>query len=271
MLRKSQGLHGLLLAAPTSGVGGTMSVGVTRRSIPVGVAVLMLLYSEASKGDETTIRESLGERLGHLTIESIRPSAMDGLFEVQLVEEGAIIYVDAVASIVITGDMHSFGEDGRLVNLTELRRAVNRRESLSLLDPDQTIVFEPEGQKRATVYVFTDVDCAYCRQFHEGVPSLNEAGVEVRYLAYPQSGLHSKSYRRMKTAWCSDDRNSALALLKRGLPIPEAACTDDPVVDHYELGRRFGLEGTPTIIYEDGHVSGYLPAAAMVEKLGIAY
>ena len=49
------------------------------------------------------------------------------------------------------------------------------------------LVFGPQDPKY-TVTVFTDVDCAYCRQLHSQIADYNRLGIRVRYLFYPRTG-----------------------------------------------------------------------------------
>ena len=89
----------------------------------------------------------------------------------------------------------------------EVRMTTLRRQIFSTMDTDDFIVFKPEGETKAILNVFTDIDCGYCRKLHREVPALNQMGVEVRYLAYPRAGVDSQSYKKIATAWCADDPN----------------------------------------------------------------
>jgi thiol:disulfide interchange protein DsbC len=67
-----------------------------------------------------------------------------------------------------------------------------------------------------TVLVFTDVDCPYCRKFHEGIGELEEKGIAVRYLACPRSEAGTKAWRTMAAVWCAENRREALTPATRG-------------------------------------------------------
>ena len=70
-----------------------------------------------------------------------------------------------------------------------------RRQLLEGLDDSEMLVFSPAAENiKATITVFTDIDCGYCRKLHQEVPALNDMGVAVRYLAYPRAGIGSLSY-----------------------------------------------------------------------------
>ncbi len=72
-----------------------------------------------------------------------------------------------------TGDLYESKEEG-LVNLGEARRNIDRHERIAALDEKDMIVFAPEGERKATVTVFTDVDCPYCRKLHSEIEALEQ-------------------------------------------------------------------------------------------------
>jgi len=196
-----------------------------------------------------------------------RPSTMAGLYEVKVVG-GPTLYVSADGQQFVAGDLYSVGESG-FFNVAERERKVERRELLAAVDPKDMIIFSPPKPK-ATVTVFTDVDCGYCRKLHKEMPELNRLGIAVHYLAFPRAGLDSPSYRRIATAWCSDDPKEALTRMKNGESIPENVCADNPVAAQMHLGESIGVSGTPAMVLEDGTlVPGYRPAQQLAHELGI--
>jgi thiol:disulfide interchange protein DsbC len=105
---------------------------------------------------------------------------------------------------------------------------------------------------------------------HREVPELNRKGVEVRYLAYPRSGVDSDSYRELATAWCSDNPKDALTKLKNREPVDNNVCADNPVADQYALGGKLGVRGTPAIVTESGQmIPGYQAADQLIESMGL--
>lgn len=195
-----------------------------------------------------------------------RESAIKGIYEVS-VRGGPTLYVSADGAFFVAGDLFSTGAGG-FTNLAEKRRSAERRDEMAALRPEDSIVFAPENPK-ATIMVFTDIDCGYCRKLHQEVPELNRLGIAVHYLAFPRAGIGSPSYRKLVTAYCSEDRGDALTRLKRGENLPDRQC-ENPVESQYMLGQRVGVEGTPALVLEDGTlIPGYQPAADLARLLGI--
>ncbi len=221
-----------------------------------------MLSTEAAKAKLLQARPNL-------PITDIRVSKLPGFFEV-VVQGGMILYMDGQADFFVAGDLFFVRSSG-LVNATELARTDKRRQLLESLDEKDMIVFAPppEEELRATITVFTDIDCGYCRKLHQEVPELNDFGIAVRYLAYPRAGVGSASYKKAVSAWCADNPQVALTLAKAGQEISQKTC-DNPVTAQYDIGAEFGVSGTPAVIYEDGTLQpGYLPAAELAQRLGI--
>lgn len=244
---------------------------MTRTLLPLCLATgLGVSAAGAESADATAIREKLVTGLPGLSIGTVTPTAVAGVYAVET-DNGEMrktLHVVDGGSHVIVGDLYALAPGGP-VNRTEARRENRRRELLGALDPADAIVFPATGARRTVLHVFTDVDCQHCRAFHADVPALNGLGIEVRYLAFARAGPDSKTAERMASAWCAADRGAALAALKRDDAIPAASC-DDPVAAQFELGRQVGVKGTPTLVAESGRViHGHVQPAEVAVRLGL--
>ncbi len=214
------------------------------------------------------IQAGLGAGQSGLTVMAVETSPIPGVYEVQL-QDGPLLYSDDAGKFFILGDLYTGGSEG-FVNLTEKRRDGERVEQLAAVSPDDMIIFPAEGKTRAKVTVFTDVTCFYCQKLHREVPELNRRGVEVRYLAYPRAGLGSDGFRKLASAWCSDNPQQALTRLKNKEAVPENVCEDNPVAAQYQLGQRMGVRGTPAIVTGSGEmIPGYQDAKTLAATLGL--
>jgi thiol:disulfide interchange protein DsbC len=193
-----------------------------------------------------------------IEIQSIGPSPVDGLYEVRI-QNGQAIFASADAEYFLPSDLYQATSDG-FVNLGEGRRNEIRRDLISAVDEADMIIYPADGESKATLTVFTDVDCPYCQRLHSEVSKLNEYGITIRYLAFPRSGLDEVTYPKMVSTWCAENRNLIFTTVSRGAAIPQTEC-DNPVAEQYQLGRVVGVTGTPTLVFEDGsRVPGYVPA-----------
>jgi thiol:disulfide interchange protein DsbC len=222
-------------------------------------ATLVLVASLAVAGEpvDKALAEKLSKKLAlpamGLVVESVAPSQIPGLYEVQYANGGPLVY--ATGDYFVLGDLYSVGPDG-FVNLAEQRRDGQRKEMLDGIAEKDMIVFSPEGEARAHITVFTDVTCFYCQKLHREVPELNKRGVE--------------GYRKLASAWCADNPQDTLTRLKRKESVPENVCTPNPIADQYRLGQEMGVRGTPAIVTGTGQmIPGYQSADELMVTLGL--
>jgi thiol:disulfide interchange protein DsbC len=237
-----------------------------------GAALLTSTFLNADDGVDEAVEKAIRERLTvpamRLQVDSVQPSVMDGVYEVQL-SDGPLVYTSETGEFFIVGDLYSVGSSG-LVNLGEQRRSGERRDAIEAVPASNQIVFPAEGETLAHITVFTDVSCGFCQKLHREVPELNRRGVEVRYLAFPRQGLGSPGFRQLATAWCAADPQGTLTRLKNLEALDDDVCDDNPIAAQYQLGKDLGVTGTPAIIMPDGvMIPGYRPADELVADLGL--
>lgn len=231
--------------------------------------------ARAESSDEeaiAAIRSVFATTQPGMVIAEIKPSPVGDLFEV-LLQNGQTIYASRDARFLIAGELYESRADG-VVNLSEQRGNELRKQKMLALNEADMIVYEAEGARKATITVFTDVDCPYCRKLHGEVEELNKLGIAVRYLAYPRTGLidgntgqPTETTVKMVSTWCAEDRNAMMTSAKRGGDVPVVEC-DSPVEEQYQLGREVGVRGTPALVLEDGTMlPGYVPAAELARYL----
>ncbi len=219
-----------------------------------------LAWSVAN-ADENDIKRAFAAAMPEITIDSIKPSEIKGIFEVTI--GSTILYVSGDGKYLLQGRLI---EVASRTDLTEKKLSEKRLAALEKLGEDKMIIFKPKIQKY-TVSVFTDIDCGYCRKLHSEIDQYLAEGITVRYLFFPRAGKGSESYSKAISVWCSDDRNAALTTAKKDQTIPTKTC-DNPVDEHMKLAEEFDAKGTPMIVTERGNAyPGYLPAKQLVEAL----
>jgi thiol:disulfide interchange protein DsbC len=233
-----------------------------------GLLMLGLVFAggamAAKQQDQKRVRDAIAALAPEAKIESLRPSAMPGVYEV--VMGGAEVYVSADGKFLLTGALWDVSA-GK--NLTEVTRAGRRKDALATIEADQRIVFAPE-QPRHRITVFTDLDCGYCRKLHDEVTAYNDAGISVEYVLFPRGGMDSPSHAAAVSVWCADDRRQALTLAKRGEPVAPKICPN-PIREEFQIGQRIGISSTPTIVTEGGNlILGYVPPQQLLAQLDAA-
>lgn len=215
------------------------------------VATLPVASQPATAPDP---RAAIAAKFPEVRPEQIAPSPVQGLYEVRIGSK--IAYVSADGRYLLQGEIIDLDTD---LNLTESRREGMRRDVLAGVSEAGMIVFAPAKKPASTITVFTDVDCGYCRKLHQQIAGYNARGIKVRYMYFPRSGPGTESWTTAEQVACAKDPRVALTRAKLGEKLKDKACKANPVAQHYEIGRDFGLQGTPAIILESGElIGGYL-------------
>jgi len=226
----------------------------------IALSVAFTITADAVGPVADKIIESLSTGRPDLSYTVQGKSPIAGFYEVQ-VEGGPLLYVSADGEYFFDGSLYQV-KAGRFVDVLDIRLSKIRRDLFADRSTSDMIIFKPAGETKAVMNVFTDVDCGYCRKLHAEMGELNSYGIEVRYLAYPRSGIPSESYDKIATAWCAKNQRGTLTRIKNGEDVPTSVCADNPVADHFALGRKLGVSGTPSIILMDGSmIPGYQSAA----------
>ncbi len=214
---------------------------------------------EENSSAESAISDSL-QTLG-LSVAEVTTTPLSEIYEVET-NDGRLLYSSADGKYVFVGELHRIDGAGT-TNLTETSRNTLRKELLANVPLDESLNFAPKDEVEHVVYVFTDVDCGYCRLLHEQIEGYKTRGIEIRYLAYPRAGKNSKTYNKMVSAWCADDPNAAIAALKRGETIRNKSC-ENPIDEQFELGSKMNISGTPAMVLENGAI---IPGFVTPEQL----
>ena len=208
------------------------------------------------------VRAKISGMFDFLEPEDVIPSALDGWY---MIQKGSIVaFVSDDGRYLMQGDLIELDTSR---NLTEMARSGVRRELVSSLADQDTILFSP-AEVKYSVTVFTDVDCTYCRKLHAEIDQYLAEGIQVRYVLYPRGGPASRAWTTSEDVWCASDRNGALTAAKMDQAFDTQKCDSSMITRHYELGNDVGMIGTPAIVTTDGDlIAGYLPPAALSMRL----
>ena len=229
--------------------------------------IFILFFLSDIKSDDLLISSKINQVLPEgMSVQSVKESQIENLF---IVDIGDLqpIYASKDGEFFFYGELYAV--NGNMLQNTTKDEINSKRKSIldKLLSEDDFISFKADNEKHQ-VTVFTDVDCGYCRKFHNEIDDFNVLGISVNYVAFPRSGLDSDSYNKIVTAWCSKYPKEVLTQMKQGLEVQLSMCQDHPVEKHFILGQKIGITGTPAIIKPNGELlPGYLSPAELLNRL----
>ncbi len=225
---------------------------------------------EVSPEVTAKIKASLAKLNPNISPLKIIHSQLPGFYEV--LTSSDVIYIDKDIKFVMPGPVFNVSGDAP-TNITdaskslidEMQRPARAKLVNTVTDKD-AVVFKAKNEKYV-VNVFTDIDCGYCRKLHQDMQGYLDAGITVRYLAFPRAGVNSGSYNKLVSIWCASDRNKAMSDAKLHGKVVDAKC-DNPISAQYKISQDIGLGGTPSIILKDGKLfPGYMPPQNLVQAL----
>ena len=229
--------------------------------------ILILIFAPDAKPDDLLISSKINAVLPEgMSVQSVKKSQIENLY---IVDIGDLqpIYASKNGEFFFYGELYAVNGN-MLQNTTKDEINLKRK---SILDEELSegdfITFKSDNEKHRVI-IFTDVDCGYCRKFHNEINDFNDLGITVNYVAVPRSGLASDSYNKIVTAWCSTDAKDTLTKMKQGIDVQLSMCQDHPVEKHFLLGQKIGITGTPAIIKSNGELlPGYLPPEELITRL----
>ncbi len=229
------------------------------------LAIAIVTMALPVLAQEATIRKNLAERIPQLAkIDEVSKSPMAGLYEIR-VNGTDIFYTDAEGNFLIQG---SLIDTRARRNLTEER--VDKLSAISFdslpLKDAFTIV---RGNGKRKLAVFEDPNCGYCKRFERDLQKVDN--LTVHMFLYPILG--PDSVEKSRKIWCSKDPAKVwLDLMVRDQSpgaTAAAACDVGAVTRNVELGRKYKINGTPTLVFADGsRVPGAISAAEVEKHLG---
>tara|TARA_R110002126_G_scaffold16527_17_gene66037 strand:+ start:4392 stop:5126 length:735 start_codon:yes stop_codon:yes gene_type:complete len=234
---------------------GALTLGVL--GLSVGLSSSVVAQQAGDTPELAEISQSLAP-LG-LQVNAVANSPMPGLL--QVFTQRGLFFTSSDGRFFIEGNVYDL-QQAELVNDIQMRSYVSKQ--IPTL-ADSYIEYKAKDEKHV-VYAFTDPTCGYCQKLHSEMKDYNDAGITIRYLAFPRGGLNSKTALEMQHLWCSRNPQKAMDLAKDGKRNPPAMC-ENPVKKHYELGQSFGINGTPALILDTGRIiPGYQPVAGLLKQ-----
>lgn len=233
-------------------------------SLLLSLTLTATAFAQAAdqKTDEQ-IRAQLKTVIPDMPIDNISETPVPGIYMITTGPQ--VIYISADGKYLIQGDMYDI-RTAQPVNLTEVSKESAVKKTIDAVNTDTMIIY-PAKEQQTYITVLTDPDCTYCRALHKEVPQLNDAGITVRYIAFPRTPKGTPSYNKSIYIWCADDRNQAFTDAINDNPPASNNCKH-PVDEHRQIVDALGVSVTPVIIFENGRqIPGYLPADKLIEAV----
>ena len=226
----------------------------------------VLASSNGAVAQEDLIRKNLPARLPQFKqIDEVRKSEIPGLYEVR-VDGSEIYYTDAKADFLIEGSLIDTRNKRNLTEERVEKLTAVKFDSLPLKDAFTLV----RGNGERKMAVFEDPNCGYCKRFERDMQKVDN--VTIYMFLYPILG--ADSVEKSKAIWCAKDRGAAwLDWMLRDQPVASSSggCDATALSRNVELGRKYKINGTPTLLFTNGsRVPGAVDAKKVEQMLAQA-
>ena len=227
--------------------------------------LLASLVSSAALADEAAIRKNLAERLPNFPkIDEVIKTPMAGLYEVRIGTD--IVYTDESGNYLIQG---SLIDTKSRADLTQTR--IDKITAIDFANlPLKDAVLVKQGNGARKLVVFGDPNCGYCKRLEKDLLALKD--VSIYTFLYPILGPDSTA--KAKDIWCAKDPGKAWRswMVDGQAPAKVMGACDAGALDrNTEMGRKYKVQGTPALVFEDGsRAPGAIPAAQIDTRMAAA-
>jgi thiol:disulfide interchange protein DsbC len=233
------------------------------RAAVAGACMAIGLLGAAHAG-EPEIRKNLADRLPDLgKIDEVRKAAMAGLYEVRVGTE--LYYSDENGNYFIEGHLVDTKTGA---NLTEERIAKLTAIDFSTLPLKDAMVWK-QGDGSRKLVVFADPNCGYCKKLEREIRQVKDITIYTFLLPI----LGADSTEKSRNIWCSKDpaRTWIDWMVDGKLPPRTMGDCDASVLQrNTAMGRKYKVNGTPALVFEDGKRIAGAPGMEQLEKTLVA-
>ena len=225
---------------------------------------LTTALATACLAQEAVIRETLTKRLPGLPqIDEVSKTPIPGLYEVRMGTD--ILYTDERGEHIIEG---TITETKTRSNLTEARIEKLTAINFAALPLKDAIVWK-QGTGERKLVVFADPNCGYCKKFENEMQQVKN--VTVYTFLYPILG--GDSPEKSRNIWCAKDNGAVWRnwMINGTAPMRSMGqCDTSALQRNVALGKKFRVNGTPALVFEDGKRVPGAMAPEQVEKQLVA-
>lgn len=188
-----------------------------------------------------------------------------------------ILYTDKNVTYLIFGKVVKVDKNNFLSSIEEEKIKNEKLDILNKYDKTEFVKYAAKGEKKISIYVFSDITCPICKRFHQYVDILNENGIEINYIPFPRNGLtDTKTVQSLKKIYCSANPQEEFTLAfnkpteyLNNTKVEETICEKAFNINKfYNYADELKIIGTPAIFTENGaYISGFTDIQTLTKKL----
>ena len=213
----------------------------------------------SAQADVSTASKNLKEKYPATTFNKISESPVKGIYEVMMGNN--VAYTNKEGRYFIFGNLYDMHEQKDITSQPEKTTKSYFPDAKQLKDA----IKEVKGSGQRKLVVFSDPDCPFCGRLEQELLKLDN--VTIYTFLYPLEQLHPTAKTTAINIWCSKDKVKAYKDYMLANTKPKIETCSNPVDRNIQLGASMGVQGTPSIIFEDGTmIPGAMTSEAIEEQ-----
>lgn len=233
-----------------------------RSAVALGLAAV---FAQAAVAQEAVIRKNIAERLPDFPkIDEVTKTPIPGVYELRMGTE--LLYTDEKGEYLIEG--HIIDTKSR-VNLTDARLDKLTAIDFASLPMKDAIVWK-QGTGARKLAIFADPNCGYCKRFEKDLQAVKDVTVYTFLIPI----LGGDSPEKTRNIWCSKDNTTAWRdwMLNGTAPARSMGqCDTGALARNVAMSKKFRVNGTPALVFEDGkRVPGAMSSDQVEKQLALS-
>ena len=218
-----------------------------------------------AQADEAAIRKNLVDHMPTLPkIDEVSKTPIPGLYELRMGTD--ILYTDENGNYLIDGSIF----DAR--TRTDLTKA--RVDKLTAIDfdalPLKDAIVVKQGSGLRKMVIFADPNCGYCKRIEKDLLQIKDVTIYTFLIPI----LGADSVTKSRDIWCAKDSGKTWRNWMVDGSTPAKApekCDTAALGRNLEMSRKYKVNATPAVVFEDGtRVPGAIPAERIEKQLAAA-
>lgn len=225
-------------------------------------ALILTLFamSFGAQASVKTATENLKKMYPATTFNKISETPITGIYEVVMGQN--VAYTDEKARYFIFGNLFDMYEQKDITSQPDKSKKAYFPDSKQLKDA----IKEVKGNGSRKLVVFSDPDCPFCARLEQSLKAIDN--VTIYTFLYPLEQLHPTAKATAVNIWCSKNQVKAFQDYMLNSTKPAVKTCSNPVERNIALGASLGIQGTPSLIFEDGTmIPGAMSSDAIEEQL----
>ncbi len=221
-------------------------------------AVAISSYSIAYADVAEDIKSNIQKNYPATTVTQVNKTPLTGIYEVVMGRN--VAYTDKDGRYFIFGNLFDMKTQ---TDLTTTPTSSNKVEvGFPNADRLKDAIKTVKGNGKRKLVVFSDPDCPYCQQLERNLQSIDN--VTIYTFLYPLESIHPTAKTTAVSIWCSKNPGKAFQDYMIENIKPSSKNCAHPIDRNIEFASSMNIQGTPSLIFEDGSM---VPGAVGVSKL----